>query len=68
MGTNKADSSEVLRPGMKAPVSRQYALYGPRGAPRGTGITAIEGNRLPPTPNPGERYRLADPTTHKRPK
>jgi len=46
-----------LPPGTRAPESGQYRAIGPRG---GTGAvrTVNCGERLPPTPKPGMRYRL----------
>lgn len=50
-----------LSPGQKAPTSGQYRPIGGGGRE----ITAVKGNRLPPT-QPGESgYKLVDPTKHK---
>jgi len=61
-----ARKTELLRPGQPAPKSGQYAETGPRGGETGSEITSIEGKRLPPTSEPGNRYVLVDPTKHKK--
>ena len=58
-------SQKLYKPGEKAPRSGQYVVTGPRGGSRGREVTAVKGERLPPTQKPGERYRLVDPTKHK---
>lgn len=55
-----------LTPGTPAPTSGQYERVGPRGGPTGVEITSTRGKPLPPTPQPGQGYRLVDPTKHKR--
>lgn len=57
--------SKPLKPGQIAPHSGQYEVVGPRGGKRGHEVTSVEGERLPPTQNPGERYVLVDRTKHK---
>jgi hypothetical protein len=60
-GTNR-----ILRPGTPAPVSGQYVQTGPRGGnPSETETTVVQDRRLPPTTDPGNRWRLVDPTKHK---
>ena len=59
-------AQKLHKPGEKAPRSGQYEVTGPRGGSRGREVTAVKGERLPPTQVPGERYRLVDPTKHKR--
>jgi len=54
-----------LRPGEAAPKSGQYEITGPRGGRTNQEITAVQGKPLPPTPEPGQRYRLVDVTKHK---
>ena len=54
--------AEKLTPGTKAPVSGQYEIVGPRGGRTGVERTVVRGEPLPPTPNPGESYRIADRT------
>lgn len=51
-----------LKPGEKAPRSGQYGIFGPRGAQTGEERTVTRGEPLPPTPKPGQTYRLVDPT------
>ena len=53
------------KPGQETPYSGQYQVIGPRGGSRNKEITSTKGNPLPPTSNPGERYRLADGTKNK---
>ena len=55
--TNKA-----LKPGQSVPVSGQYALIGSRGAQTKQEITGVRGKTLPPTPKPGQTYKLVDRT------
>jgi hypothetical protein len=58
-------SEELLKPGQKAPDSGQYEIVGPRGGKTGEGErTVVEGEPMPPTPEPGQRFRLVDPTKH----
>lgn len=57
---------DLLKPGQPAPDSGQYEIVGPRGGSAGEGErTSTQGKPLPPTPDPGQRYRLVDPTRHK---
>jgi hypothetical protein len=49
-----------LKPGTKAPVSALYEIVGPRGGKTGTERTVVRGEPLPPTPKPGEAYRIAE--------
>lgn len=51
------------KPGERAPTSGQWEIV--RNG-RGTGVerTVTRGEPLPPTPRPGDRYRLADRTKH----
>jgi len=51
-----------LPPGAKAPHSGQYEIVGPRGGHTGEERTSTRGHPLPPTPKPGQAYRLIDPT------
>ena len=50
-----------LPPGSRAPKSGQYQQVGPRGG-KGPERTVVRGEPLPPTPKPGMRYTLVDPT------
>ncbi len=52
----------AFKPGQKAPVSGQYGIVGPKGRRAGTERTVVKGKRFPPTPEPGQRYVLVDPT------
>ena len=56
------------KPGEKAPRSGQYAIVGPRGGRSGTERTVVRGEPLPPPPQKGQQYELADPTKHKTPR
>lgn len=59
-------SDDLFKPGERVPQSGQYERTGPKGGKRdGLEVTGVEGKRLPPTPEPGERYRLVDPTKHR---
>jgi hypothetical protein len=53
-----------FHPGQSAPVSGQYEIVGPRGGRKGTERTVVKGEPLPPTPESGMTYRLADVTKH----
>lgn len=55
---------KTLKPGQKAPDSGQYGLLGPKGGQTGKEVTAVEGKPLPPTPKPGQVYRIVDKTKH----
>jgi hypothetical protein len=52
------------KPGEKAPASGQYGIVGPRGGDKGTELTVVKGEPLPPTPGKGQRYVLNDPTNN----
>ncbi len=56
--------NKTLKPGQTAPRSGQYEQVGPRGGHTGNERTVVKGEPLPPTPNPGMRYVLTDPTKH----
>lgn len=55
-------SRKDMKPGEKAPASGQYGIVGPRGGDTGQERTATRGKPLPPTPKPGQTYRLDDAT------
>jgi hypothetical protein len=54
-----------LKPGQPTPTSGQYQVIGPRGG-KGSEITSIKGNPLPPAHVPNSTYKLVDPTKHKK--
>ena len=51
----------TLKPGQTAPASGQYRIVGER-----VERTVTRGEPLPPTPERGQRYVLADRTRHKK--
>ena len=53
-----------LKPGQSVPTSGQYQQIGPRGG-RGSEVTSVKGERLPPTRVAGSTYKLVDATRHK---
>lgn len=56
-------SRDLYNPGTPAPGSGQYRIVGPRGGNvGGAERTSTQGNPLPPTPAPGQRYQFVDPT------
>lgn len=57
--------SSEFKPGEMAPISGQYQIVGPSGGRRGPERTVTRGEPFPPTPAPGSRFRLVDPTKHK---
>lgn len=58
-------SKGPFKPGEKAPQSGQYEIIGPRGGRTGQERTVVQGEPFPPTPQPGQQYRLVDPTKTK---
>ena len=54
----------TFKPGQKAPRSGQYEIVRPGGAGTGKERTVTRGEPLPPTPKPGQKYKLTDPTKH----
>lgn len=54
--------NETLKPGQIAPRSGQYGIVGPRGGDTHKERTVTRGEPLPPTPKPGQRYVINDPT------
>jgi hypothetical protein len=56
--------SEHYKPGERVPRSGQYQRVGKRGG-AGPEVTGTKGERFPPTPERGQRYRLVDPTKNK---
>lgn len=54
---------DLFKPGQTAPASGQYEIVGPRGGDAGGAErTVTRGEPLPPTPRPGQQFRLADPS------
>ena len=53
-----------LRPGQTVPVSGLYQQIGPRGG-KGSEVTSVKGEPLPPTQTKGSTYKLVDPAIHK---
>ncbi|MBI4539887.1 MAG: YjzC family protein [Gemmatimonadetes bacterium] len=51
-------------PGERAPRSGQYEIRGPRGGQTGKERTVTKGEPFPPTPEPGQKFVLVDPTRH----
>ncbi|CEG87484.1 Putative uncharacterized protein [Propionibacterium freudenreichii] len=51
-----------FKPGQAAPASGQYEIIGPRGGHTGKERTGVRGKPLPPTDQPGQSFRLVDPT------
>lgn len=54
----------AYKPGMKVPVSGQYAYVGPRGKVYTKEVTSMKGEHFPPTPKPNMGYALVDKTKH----
>jgi hypothetical protein len=54
--------SNNFKSGQKVPRSGQYEIIGIRGGHTGEEITGVKGKILPPTPKPGQEYKLVDPT------
>ena len=53
--------TKPLKPGQPAPKSGQYENRRTR-----TEVTVTRGEPMPPTPKPGDGYRIVDPTKHKK--
>jgi hypothetical protein len=51
----------TLPPGTPAPKSGQYQNTG-----TGNEVTGVKGKPLPPTPKPGQEYKMVDETKHKK--
>ena len=60
-------AKEIHKPGERGGDSGQYVRVGPRGGQRGPEETThTKGEPFPPTPESGERWKLADRTRHKK--
>jgi hypothetical protein len=57
--------AKTYKPGEKAPVSAQYEIMGKRGGHTGVERTVTKGETLPPAPERGQSYRIADRTHNK---
>jgi len=57
---------KTFRPGEEAKRSGQYEIIGPRRGNTGKERTVTKGEPFPPTPKPGSKYKLVDPTKHGR--
>jgi len=58
-------SKQTYKPGQIAPASAQVEIVGPRGGRiAGEERTVVRGDRLPPTPQAGQRYIIADRTNN----
>jgi hypothetical protein len=55
-------SKTPQKPGSRAERSGQYEIVGPRGGGTGKERTVTKGEPLPPTPKPGQGYKLVDPS------
>ncbi|GHO51449.1 hypothetical protein [Ktedonospora formicarum] len=55
-------AKQSYKSGQIAPASAQMVLVGPRGGKTSHEITAVKGKRLPPTPQKGQSYQIADRT------
>ena len=51
-----------LKSGQKVPRSGQYEIIGVRGGRTGEEVTGVKNKILPPTPKPGQAYKLVDRT------
>jgi len=57
-------AKKTFKPGQTADRSGQYGIVGPRGSDTGKERTVTKGEPFPPTPKPGQKYVLNDPTKH----
>lgn len=56
--------SKSFKPGQKVPYSGQAEILGPRGGRTGEERTVVKNEPFPPTPEPGQTYRIVDRTRH----
>ena len=57
-------AKKTYKPGQTSPRSGQYGITGPRGGDTGKERTVTKGEPFPPTPKPGQKFTLNDPTKH----
>ena len=62
--TSIAKKPSGLKPGEIVPVSGLYQQIGPRGG-KGSEVTSVKGEPLPPAPVKGTTYKLVEPAKHK---
>lgn len=55
-------SKKPMTPGTKAPSSGQGLIIGPRGGNTHKEVTIVKGHKVPPTPKPGQKIVMVDPT------
>jgi hypothetical protein len=53
--------TKTLKPGQTAKRSGEYEIIGPRGGDTGKERTIVRGKSLPPTPKPGQSYKMHRP-------
>ncbi|MCY3542151.1 MAG: hypothetical protein OXH31_09650 [Gammaproteobacteria bacterium] len=54
------------KPGQRAPRSGQYEIVRKSGGGTGRERTVVRDKPFPPTEKPGQKYKLVDPTKHKK--
>lgn len=59
-----APKGNTSKPGKPAPASGLFDVIGPKGGDTGKQVTGVEGHRLPPTPKPGQSYKLVRPANN----
>jgi hypothetical protein len=65
-GSDSMSKNKLYKPGEKVPRSGQAEIVGPRGGKTGEGErTVVKGEPFPPTPKPGQQYKIVDPTKNK---
>lgn len=57
-------TKQTYSPGQIAEDSGLYEIIGPRGGDTGKQRTVVQGEPLPPPPEAGQRYRLAEKAKH----
>ena len=57
--------NKTYRPGERVPASGQAEIIGPRGGKSGEERTVVRGKIFPPTPEPGQGYKIVDRTKNK---